>query len=186
MDWKTISADELVKGLGECSDECKAKAKEFLNTPTEDEKKEAEAKAKAEEEQKAKDAAEAAAKAEAEKKEAVDAAVEEQKKADEKECADKCEAAAKDAVAEFKKAIALADDCKAKFGTIAMDGIMTEKQFAAKVCACDAAPAFLKSVKPEDAIVALRGYIAGSGVAKSTKVTDGKTATGKTLAEFIK
>ena len=39
MDWKTISADDLINGLKECSDEAKAKAKEFLNTPTEDELK---------------------------------------------------------------------------------------------------------------------------------------------------
>lgn len=187
MDWKTISADELVKGLGECSDECKAKAKEFLNTPTEDEKKEAEEQAKkAQEEQAAKDA-EAAAKAEAEKKEAVDAAVEEQKKADEAACTEKCEAAAKDAVANFKKVIALAEDCKAKFGNQNLDGVMTEKELAVKICACDAAPAFLKNVKPDDAVVALRGYIAGCGVQKQAMVADSaKKVEKSTFADYMK
>lgn len=185
MDWKTISADELVKGLGECSDECKAKAKEFLNTPTADEKAAAE---KAEQEAAAKKEADdkaAAEKAEAEKKEAVDAAVEEQKKADKEECDKACEAAAKDAIANFKKVIALADDCKAKFGVQNLDGIATEKDLATKICTCDAAPTFLKNVKPEDAVTALRGYLAGAG--SKTMVSDSvKHADAVSFADFIK
>lgn len=188
MDWKTISADELVKGLGECSDECKAKAKEFLNTPTADEAAAAEAKAKADAE--AKEAADnaAAEKVEQEKKEAVDAAVAEQKKADEKECADKCEAAAKDAVAQYKAVIALAEDCKPKFGVQNLDGITSEQDLAVKVCACDAAPAFLKNVKPENAIVALRGYLAGAGgKSVSTTVGDGAVHPGSmSVADYMK
>lgn len=178
MDWKTISADELVKGLGECSDECKAKAKEFLNTPTEDEKKAAEEAAKKAEEQKAKDEAEAKEKAEAEKKEAVDAAVEEQKKADEKECADKCETAAKDAVAEYKATLKLADDCKAVFGTIATDSIATRKELVGHICSMTVTDASvkakiekLKSMKPEVAIDAL-GILAPGGATKTTRVAD--------------
>lgn len=177
MDMSKLSADELVEGLKGCSDECKAKAKEFLSTPTEDEKKQAEEKAKADEEAKKTADAEAAAKAETEKKEAVDAAVEETKKADKEECDKACEVAAKDAVAKYQKAIELANDCKPKFGTIDMTGIRSEKDVAVKVCACDAAPAFLKSVKSEGAIVALRGYLAGAGSkAVEVRANDSKTA----------
>ena len=192
MDWTKISADELIEGLKGCSDECKAKAKEFLNTPTEDEKKELEAKEAAEKEAAEKAKAEADAKVEAEKKEAVDAAVAEANKAAEakaeeakKEADAACEKACDAAVEEYKKAVALAEDCKAKFGVIAMDGVKTEQDLAVKVCAMDSAPNFLKSVKPESAIVALKGCLAGSGVVtkKQTRVGDGKST--KSIADFI-
>ena len=190
MDWKTISADDLINGLKECSDEAKAKAKEFLNTPTEDELKKAEADKQAAEEQAKKDAEakakadeEAKAKAEAEKKEAVDAALAEA----EKKAKDECDKACAAAVEEYKAADALAKDCAAKFGTISMDGVRTEKDLAVKVCALDSAPSFLKSVKPEDAIVALKGYIAGSGISNSRMVSDSAHKTvKKSFSDWMK
>ena len=189
MDWKTISADDLINGLKECSDEAKAKAKEFLNTPTEDELKKAEADKQAAEEQAKKDAEakakadeEAKAKAEAEKKEAVDAALAEAEKKAKEECDKACTAA----VEEYKAADALAKDCAAKFGTISMDGVRTEKDLAVKVCALDAAPAFLKNIKPEDAIVALKGYIAGSGNSTQTVTDSAHKSVKKSFADWMK
>lgn len=178
-DWANMSADELVEGMKKCSDEAKAKAKEFLNTPTEDElKKAAEEKAAAEAK-----AAEDAAKAEAEKKEAVDAAVAEA----EKKAKENCDKACADAVEEYKKADALAKDCATKFGTISMDGIRTEKDLAVKICALDAAPAFLKSVKADDAIVALRGYLASANSVQSKTVTDSRPTVSKvSFADYMK
>ena len=178
-DWANMSADELVEGMKKCSDEAKAKAKEFLNTPTEDElKKAAEEKAAAEAK-----AAEDAAKAEAEKKEAIDAAVAEA----EKKAKENCDKACADAVEEYKKADALAKDCAPKFGTISMDGIRTEKDLAVKICALDAAPAFLKSVKADDAIVALRGYLASANSSQAKTVTDSRPTVGKvSFADYMK
>jgi uncharacterized protein len=200
MDITKLSADEVVEALKGCSDEVKAKCKDFLNTPTEEEQKAAdEAKAKAEEEAKAAEEAkakaddEAKAKVEQEKKDAVDAAVaeaekkaedkaEEAKKEAEAECAKACDAA----IAEYKKAVALAEDCKARFGTIAMDGIKTEKDLAVKVCAMDSAPAFLKSVNPENAIVALKGCLAGSGAVVQKSIVEDAKSVKKTIDDFIK
>ena len=145
--------------------------------------KKAEADKQAAEEQAKKEADEAKAKAEAEKKEAVDAALAEAEKKAKEECDKACTAA----VEEYKAADALAKDCAAKFGTISMDGIRTEKDLAVKVCALDAAPAFLKSVKPEDAIVALKGYIAGSGISNNQMVVDSAHKTvKKSFADWMK
>ena len=173
MDWKNISADELVNGLKECSDECKAKAKEFLNTPTADELAAKQAQEKAEAEKKAAEDKERADKAEAEKAEAVKKAVDECK-----------EQAAKDAE-EAKKAVSLANDCKAKFGNISMDGISTELDLAKKVCAMDKAPSFLKSVKESEAIVALKGYLSASVTSRTA--LDSKSAPGTmSVADYLK
>lgn len=195
MNWNTISADELVAGLKACSDECKAKAKEFLNTPTEDEIK------KLEEEKKAADeAAEAAKKAEAEKveaekKEAVDTAVAEAEKKAADEAAEvakkaeedkktACDEAAKKAVEEYKKVIALAEDCKSKIGEVSLDGIATEQDLAVKVCALDSMPQNLKTIAQDQAVTALKGYLAGKG-AISQKVTDGKSITKSSFADYM-
>lgn len=170
MDMKNLTADEVVEALKQCSDECREAAKKFLNTPTEDELK------KAEEEEKAKKAQDEAEKAkleeekEKEKKEAVDKAVEEQKEADAKECEEKCEQAANDAVSAFRKAVELAEECRPRFGRIALDGIRTEQDLAVKVCTCDAAPSFLKSVKPSDAVIALRSHLASIGIAPQRRM----------------
>lgn len=185
--WAEMSADELVEGIKGCSDEAKAKAKEFLNTPTEDELKKAEEEKAAAEAKAAEDAAkaeeEAKAKAEAEKQEAVDAALAE---ANEK-AKEECEKACADAVEEYKAADALAKDCAAKFGTISMDGIRTQKDLAVKVCALDAAPAFLKSVKADEAIVALRGYLASASGKTNTVADSAPKAQPKTsFADYMK
>lgn len=192
MDISKLSADDVVEALKGCSDEVKAKCKDFLNTPTEEEKKAAEDKAKAEEEakkqaeaeaaKKAADEAEAAkkaeeqAKAEAEKKAAEDAA----KAEEEKQKA--CDAA----IEQYKKVMALAEDCKPVFGIVSLDGIKTEQDFAVKVCALDSAPKFLKDSKPEGAVAALKGYIAGCGAAKAGKtVVDSKPVTKVSFADYM-
>lgn len=172
MDITKMSADELVEALKGCDAEVIGKVKDALCAPSEEEKKAAEEKAAADAEAAKKAEEEKAKQIEAEKKEAVDTAVEEQKKADEKACEDACAQAADAAIAEFKKVIALASDCKPRFGEIALDGIKTEQDLAVKVCALDAAPAFLKSVKPEEAVVALRGCLAGCGTIASVQTKD--------------
>ena len=81
----------------------------------------------------------------------------------------------------------LAEDAKPVFGVVATDGIKTEKELAVKICALDAAPKFLKDCKPEGAVVALRGYLAGAvGSAKKTIVGDGAVAAGKkSFADYM-
>ena len=185
MDISKLSADEVIEALKGCSDEVRAKCKDFFNTPTEEEKKAAEEKAakdaaeaakKAEEEEAAKKAKEAedAKKAEDEKKAAEAKAAEDAKKAEEDK-AKACDAA----VEEYKNAVKLAEDCKSVFGNISMDGIKTEKDLAVKVCSLDSAPKILKDCNPEGAIVALKGYLAGCGGSKSAVTTDSATKGGR-------
>ena len=185
MDISKLSADEVVEALKGCSDEVRAKCKDFLNTPTEEEKKAAEDAKKAEEEE-AKKKAEEDAKA----KEASDA--EAAKKA-EQEKADAC----KDAVAEFKDAEKLAADCKPILGTISMDGISTKADLIKHICdmKIDASTVegaratsiqkIVKDSKPEIAIAALRIAIANIGSAPKTVVTDSASVTKKvSFAEY--
>lgn len=191
MDWKTMSADALVAGLKDCSDECKAKAKEFLNTPTEDEKKELEAKEKADKEAKEKADKAAKEKAEQDCKDAADKAVADAKakwEESQKEAVKAaCDSAAKEAVENYKKVVKLAEDCKPRFGTISLDGILTEQELAEKVCALDCAPAFLKTVAKDAAITALKGCLAGSPAKPNNTTTVADSAVGsKTIADFIK
>lgn len=169
MEWDKISADELIEGIKQCSDECKAKAKEFLNTPTEDELKKAEEEKAAAEKKAAEDAEaqkkaeeEAAAKKAAEDAEAAKKAEEEKAEAEKKAEADKAAACDK-AIEDYKKAVKFAEDCKPLIGTIGMDGVKTERDVAAKICALDSAPAHLKGLKPEDAVNALKGALAFNG-----------------------
>lgn len=191
MDISKLSADEVVEALKGCSDEVRAKCKDFLNTPTEEEKKAAEEKAAADAEA-AKKAEEEKAKAE-EAKKAEDAAKEEEaKKAAEAKAAEDAAKAEEEkakacdaAIAEYKKTMQLAEDCKPVFGAIATDGIKTEQELAVKVCALDSAPKFLKDCKPEGAIAALRGYLAGCGGKKvGTVATDAKT-TKASFADYM-
>ena len=185
MDISKLSKDEVIEALKGCSDEVKAACKDFLNTPTEEEKKaqeEAEKKAKEEADRKAAEDAEAKAKAEEEaKKAAEEKAAEDAKKAEE-EKQKACDAA----IAEYKRVIELAEKCKPIFGTVATDGIRTEQDLAVKVCALDSAPKFLKDCKPEGAVAALEGYIAGCGVSNANKVvSDAKTAGRVSFAEYM-
>lgn len=185
MDISKLSKDEVIEALKGCSDEVKAACKDFLNTPTEEEKKaqeEAEKKAKEEADRKAAEDAEAKAKAEEEaKKAAEEKAAEDAKKAEE-EKQKACDAA----IAEYKRVIELAEKCKPIFGTVATDGIRTEQDLAVKVCALDSAPKFLKDCKPEGAVAALEGYIAGCGVSNANKVvSDAKTAGRISFAEYM-
>ena len=185
-EWTKLSADELVEGLKSCSDEAKAKVKEWLNTPTEDEKKaQEEAQKKADEEAK-KAADEAKAASEAEKKEAVDAAVAEAEKKAEEEKKEACDKA----IDEYKCADELAKDCMAKagdvFGTISMDGIRTEQDVAVKVCTLDSAPSALKNAKKSDMLATLKGYLASRKAPETTVVTDSKKDTRVSFAEYMK
>lgn len=185
MDISKLSKDEVIEALKGCSDEVKAACKDFLNTPTEEEKKakeEAEKKAKEEADRKAAEDAEAKAKAEEEaKKAAEEKAAEDAKKAEE-EKQKACDAA----IAEYKRVIELAEKCKPIFGTVATDGIRTEQDLAVKVCALDSAPKFLKDCKPEGAVAALEGYIAGCGVSNANKVvSDAKAAGRVSFAEYM-
>ena len=192
MDISKLSADEVVEALKGCSDEVRAACKDFLNTPTEEEKKAAEDKAKAEEEAKRKAEEEAAKKA-ADEAEAKKKEEEEAKKAAEAKAAEDAQKAEEEkqkacdaAVEEYKRVIALAADCKPVFGTVAVDGVKTEQDLAIKVCALDAAPKFLKDCKPEGAIAALKGYLAGRAGGKvGGTVTDGKSIGKVSFAEYM-
>lgn len=182
MDISKLSADEVVEALKGCSDEVRAKCKDFLNTPTEEEKKAAEEKAAADAEA-AKKAEEEKAKAEADAKEAAEKkAAEDAAKAEEEK-----QKACEDAVEEYKNMTKLAEDAKPVFGVVSTDGIKTEKELAVKICALDSAPKFLKDCKPEGAVVALKGYLAGAvGSAKKTIVGDGATVPGKkSFADYM-
>ena len=174
MDISKLSADEVVEALKGCSDEVRAACKDFLNTPTEAEKKAAEDKAKAEEEAKKKEEEEAKRAAEAKAAEDAQKAEEEKQKA--------CDAA----IEEYKRVITLAADCKSVFGTIALDGVKTEQDLAVKVCALDAAPKILKDCKPEGAIAALKGYLAGRAGGKAGgTVADSKQSGKVSFAEYM-
>ena len=190
MDISKLSADEVVEALKGCSDEVRAKCKDFLNTPTEEEKKAAEAKAaedakKAEEEAKKKAEDEAKAKEEAEKKAKEDA----EKAAKEKE--DAC----KDAVAEYKDTEKLAADCKSIFGEIAMDGISTKADLIKHICDMKIEATedkalrvqkFIKDSKPEEAVVALRGaLVSANATVKTGKVVTDKATTKKSFREYM-
>jgi membrane protein involved in colicin uptake len=186
MDISKLSADEVIEALKGCSDEVRAKCKDYLNTPTEEEKKAAEDKAKAEEEAKKK--AEEEAKAEADKKAAEDAEAkakeeEEAKKKAEEDKQKACDAA----VEEYKKVLALAADCKSVFGNVSTDGVKTEQDFAVKVCALDSAPKFLKDCKPESAVAALKGFVAGKAGTNASNgiVGDGKPTTKASFADYM-
>lgn len=191
MDLTKLSADELVEAIKGCSDECKAKVKDFLNTPTEGEKKAAEeAKKKAEEEAAKKaaedeEAAKKAAEEEAKKKAAEDA--EAAKKAeDEKKNA--CDAA----IAEYKKAVALAERvekcAKDVFGTVTCDGVTTEIGMAEKICSLDAAsiPASLKGLKGKSAVDKLDMFLSMKETAPAkSHVADSAHGERKSFASYL-
>lgn len=192
MDISKLSADEVVEALKGCSDEVRAKCKDFLNTPTEAEKKAAEDKAREEEEAKRKAEEEAAKKA-ADEAEAKKKAEEEAKKAEEAKAAEDAKKAEEEkqkacdaAIAEYKRVLALAEECKGVFGTVATDGIKTEQEFAVKVCTLDAAPKSLKDCKPESAVAALRGYLAGrENGAKGRTVADSAKSGKVSFADYM-
>lgn len=195
MDISKLSADEVVEALKGCSDEVKAKCKDFLNAPAEKEesgKEEPKAEDKADEkaeEPKAEDKAEEPKKEEPkpEDKPADDKCAD---KPEDKPAEDKAKAeeetqkACDAAIEEYKRAMSLAEDCKPVFGTISMDGIKSEKDLAVKVLALDAAPKSLKNYKPEEAIVALRAYLAASGTPKQTIATDSGVVGKKSWSQY--
>ena len=93
---------------------------------------------------------------------------------------EKVKAAMDCAVKELQKAYALAEECKQKYGKIAMDGLLTEKDVAVKVCAMDAA---LKDVDAENAVAVLRYALkTNKNVAQDTSV---KVTKGMSFADFI-
>lgn len=186
MDITKLSADEVVEALKGCSDEVRAKCKDFLNTPTEEEKKAAEDKAKAEEEAKKKAEEEAAKKAEEDKKAAEAKAAEEAAKKAEEDKAKACE----DAVNEYKEAEQLACDCAPVFGKIAMDGIKTKTDLVKHICDMQITEPkalkvqkIVKDSKPEEALAALKGSIAMVGGVK-TIVSDAKTVTKQSFKDY--
>lgn len=179
MDISKLSADEVIEALKGCSDEIKAKCKDFLNTPTEEERKAAEDAAKAEAEKKAKEEAEA--KEQAEKKAAEDAAkaAEDAAKAEEdkkEEIANACDSAIKS----YRKAESLVKDCRPMFGDIAMDAILSEDDVVKHIAGIKdlTGPALkvqriIADAKPDCAVSALRCALAmGVGSAPKTNVSD--------------
>lgn len=192
MDITKLSADEVVEALKGCSDEVRAKCKDFLNTPTEEEKKAAEDKAKAEEEAKKKAEEEAAKKAEEEKKAAEAKAAEDAKAAEEaaKKAEEDKAKACEDAVNEYKEAEQLACDCAPVFGKIAMDGIKTKTDLVKHICDMQITEPkalkvqkIVKDSKPEEALAALKGSIAMVGGAK-TIVSDAKPVTKQSFKDY--
>jgi hypothetical protein len=192
MDITKLSADEVVEALKGCSDEVRAKCKDFLNTPTEEEKKAAEDKAKAEEEAKKKAEEEAAKKAEEDKKAAEAKAAEDAKAAEEaaKKVEEDKAKACEDAVNEYKEAEQLACDCAPVFGKIAMDGIKTKTDLVKHICDMQITEPkalkvqkIVKDSKPEEALAALKGSIAMVGGAK-TIVSDAKTVTKQSFKDY--
>lgn len=192
MDITKLSADEVVEALKGCSDEVRAKCKDFLNTPTEEEKKAAEEKAKAEEEAKKKAEEEAAKKAEEDKKAAEAKAAEDAKAAEEaaKKAEEDKAKACEDAVNEYKEAEQLACDCAPVFGKIAMDGIKTKTDLVKHICDMQITEPkalkvqkIVKDSKPEEALAALKGSIAMVGGAK-TIVSDAKTVTKQSFKDY--
>jgi hypothetical protein len=188
MDLSKLSADELVEAIKGCSDECKAKVKDFLNTPTDEEIKAKEEQEKKEAEEKAKkeaEDAEAAKKAEEEAK----AKEAEDKAKDAEETEKKIEAACDSAIAEFRKALALAEKISSHytpFGIVTCDGISTEVGLAEKVCALDKAPADLKGLTGSKAVDVLTGYLSNCK-AKTQGVTVASDAkpTKKSFSDFF-
>jgi hypothetical protein len=192
MDITKLSADEVVEALKGCSDEVRAKCKDFLNTPTEEEKKAAEDKAKAEEEAKKKAEEEAAKKAEEDKKAAEAKAAEDAKAAEEaaKKAEEDKAKACEDAVNEYKEAEQLACDCAPVFGKIAMDGIKTKTDLVKHICDMQITEPkalkvqkIVKDSKPEEALAALKGSIAMVGGVK-TIVSDAKTVTKQSFKDY--
>jgi hypothetical protein len=186
MELNKLSADELIEGLKGCSDEIKAKVKDFLNTPTDEELKKAEEEKKAAEEKAAEDA-EAAKKAEEEaaaKKAEEDAkAAEEAKakeeadaKAKEEEVKKACDSAVKDIQAAYR----FAEKCKS-IGAIAMDGITCERDVAEKICALDSAPKFLKDAT--DKVTAVNVFLAMKE--SKTVVADSKKTKSLSAQDFV-
>lgn len=66
------------------------------------------------------------------------------------------DAAARDAIAEYQKAVALAERCKPFLGNISMDGIYTEKDMAVKICTMDST---LKGTSPENAVSSVNLFV---------------------------
>lgn len=173
MDISKLSADEVVEALKGCSDEVRAKCRDFLNTPTEEEKKAAEDaarkaaedKAKAEEEaQKAKDEAEA-------KKAEEDAKAKEEAEKEKEEAVKK---ACDSAITEYRKALSFANDCKPIFGEISTENIKTENDVIRHICdmkidggnvTAVKIQKIVKDSKPDSAISAIRCALAMGSVA---------------------
>lgn len=202
-DKKKLTADELIEGIKGCSDDERKAVMDacgFADKPAEDTADKPED--KPEEEKPAEDKAEDAPaedakpeegdepKKEEEDKPAEDAA----DKPEDKPCEDKADedkamdalveekvkAAMDCAVKELQKAYALAEECKQKYGKIAMDGLLTEKDVAVKVCAMDAA---LKDVDADNAVAVLRYALKTShNVAQDASV---KVTKGMSFADFI-
>lgn len=180
-DDKKSCADELIEKLKGCSDEDLAKVKDFLgmtdkpddknddNPPVDDKKTDDKTDVGEPDDDKSDDKTD---------DKSDDKKTDDADKSDKDDDAKKaaCDAAAKSAIEEYQKAIALAEKCKPYFGTIAMDGIFTEKDVAVKVCAMDSA---LKNVNADGAIAALTGFLAAKGKGDTDKFHAGDQAVNK-------
>lgn len=180
---KKLTADELIEGIKGCSeDERKAvmDACGFADKPAEDANPEDKGDKEdnvADTEKKPEDKAEDADPKTDEDK--PDDAKKDDKAMDEL-VDEKVKAAMDCAVKELQKAYALAEECKQKYGKIAMDGLLTEKDVAVKVCAMDAS---LKDVSAENAVAVLRYALkTNKNVAQDSSV---KVTKGMSFADFI-
>ena len=180
---KKLTADELIEGIKGCSeDERKAvmDACGFADKPAEDANPEDKGDKEdnvADTEKKPEDKAEDADPKTDEDK--PDDAKKDDKAMDEL-VDEKVKAAMDCAVKELQKAYALAEECKQKYGKIVMDGLLTEKDVAVKVCAMDAS---LKDVSAENAVAVLRYALkTNKNVAQDSSV---KTTKGMSFADFI-
>ena len=186
MELKSLPADELIEGLKGCSDEIKAKVKDFLNTPTDEELKKAEEEKKAAE---AKAAADAEAAKKAEEEAAAKMAEEDAKAAEEAKAKEEADAKAKDeevkkacdsAVKNIQAAYQFAEKCKGTFGAIAMDGIATVEDVANKICALDGVPNAIKDASSK--VDAINVYLSMKG---KTVVADSKKTSNTSLESFL-
>lgn len=179
---KKLTADELIEGIKGCSeDERKAvmDACGFADK-TSDEAKDAKTEDKPEDK---------VEKTETTADEDKPADKSDEQKADDAKNGDKAmdalvdekvKAAMDCAVKDLQKAYALAEECKQKYGKIAMDGLLTEKDVAVKVCAMDAA---LKDVDAENAVAVLRYALkTNKNVAQDSSV---KVTKGMSFADYI-
>lgn len=158
---KKSCADELIEKLKGCSDEDIAKVKDFLGCgekPDEKENKEGDKAPDEKKEDKPEDVVKKDGESDdaAEKKDGDDKKDTngEAKDAEDRKAA--MDAAARNAIAEYQKAVALAERCKPFLGNISMDGIYTEKDMAVKICTMDSA---LKGTSPENAVSSVNLFV---------------------------
>ena len=165
---KKLTADELIEGIKGCSEDERKAVMDACGFADKPEDKDADPEKKPEDKAEDKDGKPKADDANKDDK-AMDELVDE-----------KVKAAMDCAVKELQKAYALAEECKQKYGKIAMDGLLTEKDVAVKVCAMDAS---LKDVSAENAVAVLRYALkTNKNMAQDSSV---KVTKSMSFADFI-